>query len=75
MQKLVSSFTFYSFGIVHNVLLFSLAISKLLWTLIIYSFVQAVISKEDFGVLGPDDNCWPQMACMIPTSDDKVFEA
>ncbi|KAJ6758966.1 ISOAMYLASE 1 CHLOROPLASTIC [Salix koriyanagi] len=34
-------------------------------------YAKAVISKEDFGVLGPDDNCWPQMACMIPTSDDK----
>ncbi|KAJ6673192.1 GLYCOGEN DEBRANCHING ENZYME [Salix viminalis] len=34
-------------------------------------YAKAVISKEDFGVLGPDDNCWPQMACIIPTSDDK----
>ncbi|KAH8481576.1 hypothetical protein H0E87_029162 [Populus deltoides] len=34
-------------------------------------YAKAVISRGDFGVLGSDDNCWPQMACMIPTADDK----
>ncbi|KAJ4709190.1 isoamylase 1, chloroplastic-like [Melia azedarach] len=32
---------------------------------------KAVISRGQFGVLGPDDNCWPQMACMLPTSEDE----
>ncbi|KAK6944677.1 Glycoside hydrolase, family 13, N-terminal [Dillenia turbinata] len=34
-------------------------------------YAKAVISREGFGVLGPDGNCWPQMACMVPSSDDK----
>ncbi|CAK7345556.1 unnamed protein product [Dovyalis caffra] len=34
-------------------------------------YAKAVISRGEFGVLGPDDNRWPQMACMIPTTDDK----
>ncbi|KAL9377191.1 hypothetical protein Peur_031311 [Populus x canadensis] len=34
-------------------------------------YAKAVISRGDFGVLGSDDNCWPQMACMIPPADDK----
>ncbi|XP_011017749.1 PREDICTED: isoamylase 1, chloroplastic-like isoform X4 [Populus euphratica] len=34
-------------------------------------YAKAVISRGDFGVFGSDDNCWPQMACMIPTADDK----
>ncbi|KAG6741042.1 hypothetical protein POTOM_056526 [Populus tomentosa] len=34
-------------------------------------YAKAVISRGDFGVLGSDDNCWPQMACMIPSADDK----
>ncbi|KAI7987219.1 hypothetical protein LOK49_LG13G00117 [Camellia lanceoleosa] len=24
---------------------------------------------KDFGVLGPEDDCWPQMACMVPSSN------
>ncbi|KAJ8770189.1 hypothetical protein K2173_011524 [Erythroxylum novogranatense] len=31
---------------------------------------KVVISRAEFGVLGQDDTCWPQMACMIPTSED-----
>ncbi|KAJ6857585.1 isoamylase 1 [Populus alba x Populus x berolinensis] len=34
-------------------------------------YAKAVISRGDFGVLGSDDNSWPQMACMIPTADYK----
>ena len=40
-----------------------------------YFFPQAVISREEFGALGPDDNCWPQMAGMVPTVDDEVENA
>ncbi|XWS52299.1 hypothetical protein CRYUN_Cryun11dG0056100 [Craigia yunnanensis] len=32
---------------------------------------KAVISRGEFGALGPEDNCWPQMACMVPTSEDQ----
>ncbi|XVF69885.1 hypothetical protein PTKIN_Ptkin11bG0117200 [Pterospermum kingtungense] len=32
---------------------------------------KAVISRAEFGALGPEDNCWPQMACMVPTSEDQ----
>ncbi|XP_044464642.1 isoamylase 1, chloroplastic [Mangifera indica] len=34
-------------------------------------YAKAVISRGQFGVLGPDDNCWPQMACMVPNSEDE----
>lgn len=37
-----------------------------------YFFPQAVISRGEFGVLGPDSNCWPQMAGMVPTVNDEV---
>uniref|UniRef100_M4CLB4 Glycosyl hydrolase family 13 catalytic domain-containing protein n=2 Tax=Brassica campestris TaxID=3711 RepID=M4CLB4_BRACM len=30
-------------------------------------YAKAIISRDEFGVLGADDNCWPQMACMVPT--------
>ncbi|XP_057980930.1 isoamylase 1, chloroplastic isoform X2 [Malania oleifera] len=34
-------------------------------------YAKAVISRGEFGVLGPNANFWPQMAGMIPTSDDE----
>ncbi|KAI4352719.1 hypothetical protein L6164_006941 [Bauhinia variegata] len=34
-------------------------------------YAKAVISRGEFGALGPDGNCWPQMAGMIPSDDDK----
>ncbi|KAH1037993.1 hypothetical protein J1N35_039736 [Gossypium stocksii] len=34
-------------------------------------YAKAVISRGEFGALGPDDNCWPQMAGMVPTSEDE----
>ncbi|XP_057995639.1 isoamylase 1, chloroplastic isoform X2 [Hevea brasiliensis] len=34
-------------------------------------YAKAVISRGEFGVLGPDDNCWPQMAGMIPAAQDE----
>ncbi|GLU10532.1 hypothetical protein SLE2022_273260 [Rubroshorea leprosula] len=34
-------------------------------------YAKAVISREEFGVLDPDDNCWPQMACMVPNAEDE----
>ncbi|EHA8590070.1 putative isoamylase 1, chloroplastic [Cocos nucifera] len=36
-------------------------------------YAKAVISRGDYGVLGPGGDCWPQMAGMIPISDDEVF--
>ncbi|KAK9099708.1 hypothetical protein Scep_023138 [Stephania cephalantha] len=30
----------------------------------------AVISREQYGALGPDGNCWSQMAGMVPSSDN-----
>lgn len=35
-------------------------------------FYQAVISRGEFGALGPNDNCWPQMAGMVPTANEKI---
>ncbi|XP_062158376.1 isoamylase 1, chloroplastic isoform X2 [Alnus glutinosa] len=34
-------------------------------------YAKAVISRGEFGALGPDGNCWPQMACMVPSFDDE----
>ncbi|XP_010558314.1 PREDICTED: isoamylase 1, chloroplastic [Tarenaya hassleriana] len=34
-------------------------------------YAKAVISRDEFGVVGPDDSCWPQMACMVPTHHEK----
>lgn len=34
-------------------------------------YAKAVICREEFGVLGPEDNCWPQMASMVPISGDE----
>uniref|UniRef100_A0A2P2KYT0 Glycosyl hydrolase family 13 catalytic domain-containing protein n=2 Tax=Rhizophora mucronata TaxID=61149 RepID=A0A2P2KYT0_RHIMU len=32
---------------------------------------KAVVSRGEFGVLGNEDSCWPQMACMIPNFEDE----
>ncbi|XP_028760019.1 isoamylase 1, chloroplastic [Neltuma alba] len=37
-------------------------------------YAKAVISRGGFGALGPDGNCWPQMAGMIPSSDEFDWE-
>lgn len=29
--------------------------------------------RGEFGTLGPDGNCWPQMACTVPSLVDKVI--
>ncbi|KAF9617544.1 hypothetical protein IFM89_037356 [Coptis chinensis] len=34
-------------------------------------YAKAVISREEFGSLGPGGNCWPQMAGMVPSSDNE----
>ncbi|KAL6194575.1 hypothetical protein ACLB2K_035657 [Fragaria x ananassa] len=34
-------------------------------------YAKAVIRRGEFGNLGPNGNCWPQMACMVPSFDDK----
>ncbi|XP_048228967.1 isoamylase 1, chloroplastic isoform X2 [Ricinus communis] len=37
-------------------------------------YAKAVISRGEFGVLGPGDNCWPQMAGMIPSASQAEFD-
>lgn len=61
----------------HFALLFSLLNIECcngLWFVSSFHFYKAVIRRGEFGTLGPDGNCWPQMACMIPSFDniDKV---
>lgn len=34
-------------------------------------YAKAVISRGEYGVLGPEGNCWPQMACMLPSPNDE----
>ncbi|GLJ10540.1 hypothetical protein SUGI_0130070 [Cryptomeria japonica] len=34
-------------------------------------YAKAVISREEYGVLGPGGNFWPQMAGMVPVPDDE----
>ncbi|KAL8191569.1 hypothetical protein R6Q57_028300 [Mikania cordata] len=37
-------------------------------------YAKAVVSRGDFGVLGPDDDCWSQMAGRIPSIDEFDWE-
>lgn len=32
---------------------------------------KAVIRRGEYGTVGPDGNCWPQMACAVPSSSDE----
>ncbi|KAL0397988.1 UNVERIFIED_CONTAM: Isoamylase 1, chloroplastic [Sesamum calycinum] len=32
----------------------------------------AVVSRGEYGALGPDEECWPQMACVVPSINDEV---
>ncbi|XP_024028368.1 isoamylase 1, chloroplastic isoform X2 [Morus notabilis] len=32
---------------------------------------KAVICRGEYGTLGPDGNCWPQMACAVPFFDNE----
>ncbi|KAL5543429.1 hypothetical protein UlMin_007213 [Ulmus minor] len=34
-------------------------------------YAKAVVRRGEFGAVGADGNCWPQMAGMIPSFDDK----
>uniref|UniRef100_A0A0C9QWI2 TSA: Wollemia nobilis Ref_Wollemi_Transcript_4182_3024 transcribed RNA sequence n=1 Tax=Wollemia nobilis TaxID=56998 RepID=A0A0C9QWI2_9CONI len=34
-------------------------------------YAKAIISREEYGVVGPGGNCWPQMAGMVPVLDDE----
>ncbi|XP_027921035.1 isoamylase 1, chloroplastic [Vigna unguiculata] len=34
-------------------------------------YAKAVISRGEFGALGPNGNCWPQMAGMVPSDHDE----
>ncbi|KAL5699433.1 isoamylase [Ranunculus cassubicifolius] len=40
-------------------------------TILLDPYAKAVISREEFGALGPKGNCWPQMAGMVPSSDNE----
>lgn len=31
-----------------------------------------MISRGEYGVLGSEDSCWPQMAGLVPSNDDEV---
>ncbi|KAG9449304.1 hypothetical protein H6P81_009269 [Aristolochia fimbriata] len=34
-------------------------------------YAKAVVSRGEYGALGPEGNCWPQMAGMVPSPDDQ----
>ncbi|KAI4376401.1 hypothetical protein MLD38_014169 [Melastoma candidum] len=34
-------------------------------------YAKAVFSRGNYGELGPEDNCWPQMAGMVPLEEDE----
>ncbi|XP_031281770.1 isoamylase 1, chloroplastic-like [Pistacia vera] len=36
-------------------------------------YAKLSLSRGQFGVPAPDDNCWPQMVCMVRNSEDEVF--
>ena len=35
--------------------------------------IQSVVSRGEFGVLGPENDCWPLMACKVPSAGDEVL--
>ncbi|KAI3875604.1 hypothetical protein MKX03_001555 [Papaver bracteatum] len=37
--------------------------------IVVDPYAKAVISRGEYGAFGPDGNCWPQMAGMVPSSD------
>ncbi|KAG9449766.1 hypothetical protein H6P81_009731 [Aristolochia fimbriata] len=36
-------------------------------------YAKAVVSREEYGALGPEGNCWPQMVGMVPSPDDQSW--
>lgn len=41
--------------------------------LLVDPYAKAVVSRGEFGVLGPEGDCWPQMACMVPSPHAQVL--
>ncbi|AET05099.2 putative isoamylase [Medicago truncatula] len=39
--------------------------------ILIDPYAKAVISRGEFGEVGPDGNCWPQMAGMVPFDNEE----
>lgn len=39
--------------------------------ILIDPYAKAVVSRGEYGALGPDENCWPQMACSVPSANDE----
>ncbi|CAL0313302.1 unnamed protein product [Lupinus luteus] len=42
--------------------------------ILIDPYAKAVISRGEFGAIGPDENCWPQMAGTVPSSSDDEYD-
>ncbi|KAK6139714.1 hypothetical protein DH2020_026545 [Rehmannia glutinosa] len=36
-------------------------------------YAKAVVSRGEYGALGPDKDCWPQMACLVPSTNDEFL--
>ncbi|KAL6519127.1 Iron-sulfur assembly protein 1 [Orobanche gracilis] len=34
-------------------------------------YAKAVVSRGEYGALGPDKDCWPPMACLVPSSNNE----
>ncbi|CAA0818723.1 Isoamylase 1- chloroplastic [Striga hermonthica] len=34
-------------------------------------YAKAVVSRGEYGALGPGEDCWPQMACVVPSTNDE----
>ncbi|KAI3967895.1 hypothetical protein MKX01_027078 [Papaver californicum] len=37
--------------------------------IVVDPYAKAVVSRGEYGACGPDGNCWPQIAGMVPSSD------
>nr|BAW33106.1 isoamylase [Ipomoea batatas] len=37
-------------------------------------YAKAIVSRAEFGALGPEKDCWPPMACMLPSADKFDWE-
>ncbi|KAL2458455.1 Isoamylase 1 [Forsythia ovata] len=39
--------------------------------ILIDPYAKAIVSRGEYGTLGPEEDCWPQMACAVPSDNDE----
>ncbi|CAA3004894.1 isoamylase 1, chloroplastic isoform X2, partial [Olea europaea subsp. europaea] len=31
----------------------------------------SIVSRGEYGTIGPEEDCWPQLACSVPSDNDE----